>query len=457
MLAGNDPRIGSWTSPTGPLPVISGYSTAPSLDAITDGDASLRRGHGGSSVAYLQNLLNRLGASPPLAVDGAFGPLTEAAVQRYLNGVGQSGSAIDGSTLAAMTAAGLDGPNPPLRDAPRVAPRYGAAAAPGSVSAGSLQQRDEAQRNIRRSTPNANANANADANANDGPVQADEVHAAESGIGTGTRTGTGAEVGTGTRTGAVGDLGLPARDANAETGSAFIERTRGMSRADREQAILTEIQNGNIPDHLRSFKEVPVESTEKDGTKHTGTIKVLPDYLAIGSNEDHVQVPMTPAIAQAIADKTGTSLPTKKIVDTVHQNAEVKLRPQPLPAGPQMMSNAYYSQHDQLVDQQKAERGVVPGQLVSGNQKDLVISNRLTDHPDRVAIYGWHQSNGKPIQGLSTVHEASYADYSHGVRLVSGTMTVDGVEMPVSEVLKNPRLAGLISDEGTLRDPRVPS
>lgn len=102
-----------------------------------------------------------------------------------------------------------------------------------------------------------------------------------------------------------------------------------------------------------------------------------------------------------------------------------------------------------------AGRGAEHGLLTAGHQKDLVISNRLTQHPDRVAIYGWHHQNGKPIQGLSTVHENSYADYSHGVRLVGGTMLVDGQERPVSEVLQT-ALAGLISNEGALRDPRVP-
>ena len=59
-----------------------------------------------------------------------------------------------------------------------------------------------------------------------------------------------------------------------------------------------------------------------------------------------------------------------------------------------------------------------------------------------------------PIQPLSTVHENTYADYSHGVRLVSGTMVVDGVERPIAEVLQDPKLAGLVSDEGAIRRPR---
>jgi hypothetical protein len=251
-------------------------------------------------------------------------------------------------------------------------------------------------------------------------------------------------------------LGLPPRPEGAPTGSEFLASTKGLSREQREEAILQQIQSGNIPDHLRQFQEIEVRSTGRDGQAHVGKLRVLPDYLAVGSNEDFVQVPMTPRVAQAIADRTGTSLPTRKMVDDIYRSADVRLSPQPLPPGAQMMSSEYYARHNGMVESQRAQRGASPGQLTAGHQKDLVISNQLTAHPDRVAIYGWHQPNGRPIQPLSTVHEASYADYSHGVRLVGGTMNVDGVERPIVEVLADPNLAGLISDEGVIRSPRVP-
>ena len=235
------------------------------------------------------------------------------------------------------------------------------------------------------------------------------------------------------------------------TGKDFIERTRQMSRPQREALILEEIQKGNVPDFARQMKELQVSNNG-----HTGTLRVMPDYLAIGSNEDFVRIPMDAKTAQRIADQTGTSLPTTKIVDDVYRQADLKLKPQPLPPGAQMMSSDYYQRHNTMVEQQMASLGAEHGQLTAGHQKDLVISNQLTQHPDKVAIYGWHQPNGKPIQPLSTLHESSYADYSHGVRLVGGTMMVDGVERPVAEVLRDPELAGLISKEGVIRDPRVP-
>lgn len=230
------------------------------------------------------------------------------------------------------------------------------------------------------------------------------------------------------------------------TGKEFLESTKGLDRKQREAAILQEIQKGNVPDFARQMREIQVKNNG-----HTGTLRVMPDYLAIGSNEDFVRIPMDAHTAQKIANETGTSLPTTKIVDEVYKQADIKLTPQPLPAGAQMMSNDYYQRHNDLIEHQMASRGAPHGQLTAGHQKDLVISNRLLQKTDRVAIYGWHQPNGKPIQGLSTVHEASYADYSHGVRLVGGTMIVDGQERAVSEVLRDPALAGLLSNEGPLR------
>ena len=118
------------------------------------------------------------------------------------------------------------------------------------------------------------------------------------------------------------------------------------------------------------------------------------------------------------------------------------------------MSNEWIAESDRRIDAQLA--GQPPGALVAGDKKDVVLSNVLHAHPDRVAIYRWHQTNGKPIQPLSTVHENTYADYSHGIRMVAGTVTVDGVKRKTADVLKDPLLAALLSDEGPLSSTRIP-
>jgi len=119
-------------------------------------------------------------------------------------------------------------------------------------------------------------------------------------------------------------------------------------------------------------------------------------------------------------------------------------------AGPQMRSTEYYVIHNEKVQSQSRALGVTPGLLVSGDKKDVVLSNRLERNPGKIAIYGWHRLDGAPIQPLSTIHGACYADYSHGIRLVSETMLVDGEPRSVYDVLQDPALAGILSDEGPI-------
>ncbi|MFN9950917.1 MAG: hypothetical protein ACK53B_09150, partial [Bacteroidota bacterium] len=66
-------------------------------------------------------------------------------------------------------------------------------------------------------------------------------------------------------------------------------------------------------------------------------------------------------------------------------------------------------------------------------------------------IYGWHRLNGKAIQPLYAGHVNWYVDYSHGVRLVNGTIRVNGKKMDYREVLQDTLLRKLLTEEtGTL-------
>ncbi len=114
-----------------------------------------------------------------------------------------------------------------------------------------------------------------------------------------------------------------------------------------------------------------------------------------------------------------------------------------------MRSTAYY-QND-LIDAQARRRGIVLGSFVSGHKKDVVATNLLNRTPGRIAIYGWHRPGGVPIQPLSTVHGACYADYSHGIRLVSEIAIENGGFRSVGDILRDVRLASALSDEGPIR------
>jgi len=138
------------------------------------------------------------------------------------------------------------------------------------------------------------------------------------------------------------------------------------------------------------------------------------------------------------------------MVDAIYLQSRYHLVPQPLPAGAQMRSTQYYWNHNELIKDQVHAIGARLGELISGDKKDVVVTNRLATHLGRIAIYGWHRAAGEPIQPLSTVHGANYADYSHGIRLISEWALIDGQLRLVRDLLRDPATAGLLSDEGPI-------
>jgi hypothetical protein len=152
-----------------------------------------------------------------------------------------------------------------------------------------------------------------------------------------------------------------------------------------------------------------------------------------------------------VANQFGFILPTPRMVDAIHEQAEVKLTPVPLPPTDQMRSTAYFQRHQARIAAQRLAIGAPLGVLMDGQKKDLVLTSRLRDLPGRVAIYGWHPNAGDPIQPLSLVHGARYADYSHGVRLVSGVAWADdGRPRSLLTLLEDPEVAPVLSDEGPI-------
>lgn len=247
---------------------------------------------------------------------------------------------------------------------------------------------------------------------------------------------------------------LPSRAPDAIPGSAFARRVASMTESEREKAIRGELLAGNVPSFIRIFTPVRLQATLACGRTVHVTACVSSDYLAIGSDRDFLFVPMRLATALAVATRYGFTLPTSRLVDAIYAQAAIRLSPQPLPAGDQMRSTPYYLRHTELIEAQRASLGARLGLLTSGHKKDVVITGRLSRFPDRVAIYGWHRATDSPIQPLSTVHGANYADYSHGVRLVSSTVLVDGAAMPMFDVLADPDLSRVLNGDGPIANLR---
>lgn len=248
-------------------------------------------------------------------------------------------------------------------------------------------------------------------------------------------------------------LPLPPRQPGAPTGSQFVAQITSLSLADREAAIKAQFAAGNVPDFLRTLKPVTVNATIS-GTPRTVTYHVTADYVSIGTNDDYFRTPMTPTLGQQLADIVDGSLPTRKMVNDIWTASGLKLAPLTIPPSPAMTTVPVMNDHNTMLTNQRAPTlaSFPHGTLIGGTKKDVVITNELGNRPppERVAIYGWHYTNGTFVQPLSLVHESTYADYSHGVRLVRNTLTLDGAPSTVQAVLANSATAALLSDEGVM-------
>jgi Secretion system C-terminal sorting domain len=255
-------------------------------------------------------------------------------------------------------------------------------------------------------------------------------------------------------------LDVPERPANAITGSAFVAQVTGLSLEDRERAVVKEILSGNIPSFSRKLKAVTTRQTINDKSYELNFFTVL-DYMAIGSDQDYLYIPMTPSTAQYLAGTLNCTLPTKTMVDKIYNNAGVKLSPQPIPPSDKMTTIPVFKQHTDSIKLQISHLGFSRSadSIIAGHKKDIIISNKIYSadrNYERVVIYGWHLSKNNPIQPVYNGHSALYADYSHGVRLISNTAFLNGDSVQINDILKDPDLSILLSNEGVIAKPFYP-
>ena len=250
-------------------------------------------------------------------------------------------------------------------------------------------------------------------------------------------------------------LSLPDRSYVSESGVAFGEHLKQLSPADREREILNQALSGNIPYFLRELRPVTIQLGETSLIRQL-TFWTSSDYFAIGSDQNYLRIPMNLHSAKALAKQLNCILPTPKMVDLIYQHARHQLKPKPMKPGKEMTTVAYFQRHNATISQQLDRRDFLAGDLVAGHKKDIVISRKLDRKPSAIAIYGWHRSPDKVIQPLSTVHGASYADYSHGVRLVHRSVEIvthngEIQRLTIDEILNHPEYSYILSDEGPMR------
>jgi hypothetical protein len=228
------------------------------------------------------------------------------------------------------------------------------------------------------------------------------------------------------------------------TGNEFYHQAFAMKWQARDSFAVKEVLAGNLPSFLKKFVAIHtsiIDSTT--GKTIKATYYVSPDYLSIGSDDDWARINITPLAAQMIADSFHCFLPTRKMVDDIYNAAKLKLEPVPMYAFRDSTPTMWH--HHLIVEgQRRGRKG-----LIAGIQKDVVISGKISRDPktDRVAIYGWHKLDGKPIQPLYTGHIFWWVDYSQCIRLVYRQIKVNSKWMDYVDVLKDPMLQKLLCDE----------
>jgi hypothetical protein len=225
-----------------------------------------------------------------------------------------------------------------------------------------------------------------------------------------------------------------------------------LSLTAREDTIFRQIVRGNVPAFLRTLSKVTTSRTI-GGTLYKLEYYVTPDYIALGHDTDYFLMPMTPVLAQKVANYLECTLPTAKMVDQIYIAAGLKLAPQPIPPDAVMDKIPRFYQHnDSVTSKRKPLLASKPlGTLVGGTKKDVVIDKKVyswikSSVPKPVVIYGWHQLNGSPIQPTYNGHGETYADYSHGIRLVRRKGIINGAEISLIDIVKDPVYYILLSD-----------
>lgn len=232
------------------------------------------------------------------------------------------------------------------------------------------------------------------------------------------------------------------REQGNPGGRAFYRQAAAMNWKERDSLALAWVRKGWLPRFMLKLRPVTARIYDPAlGHKRTVRFWISRDYFSLGTNKDWVRVPITPMAFERMSNQLKSRLPSPAMVDLIYAAARVKAEPVPLFAFRDSTPTMWH--HHLLIEGQRMKR---PG-LIAGIKKDVVFSARLGEpgRENRVAIYGWHRLDGKPIQPLYTGHVNWYVDYSHGLRLVWHRVKVDGRRLELDSLRSRPEQQAFFS------------
>lgn len=244
-------------------------------------------------------------------------------------------------------------------------------------------------------------------------------------------------------------LRLPEVDESLDLGG-LVRSLGEIPDTQRSEWVFEALQAGYMPDFLRRLQEV-----HSVHGNHKLSFWVMRDYLSIGDDDDFLHAPLNGRDALNLADSWNMYLPTRKMVDLIYSQAAMLLPAEPLSIDTIKDPMRLWLAHEEKIDRELQQLALHADWLQAGHMKDLVLTPLLIGREDRAAIYGWQGTDGMKLQGLATSVSANYEDYSMGARLVAPYCLVDGQWMAFADVLRNPELAPLLSDEGAFDVDRI--
>jgi hypothetical protein len=277
-----------------------------------------------------------------------------------------------------------------------------------------------------------------------------------------------------------GEYRIPERPAGAKGGQELLREwglNRNMNAFQDQLAdnIIREIERGNVPDSCRNMHTITMQG--EDGTKIS--FRTSAGYLAVGSNQDHVRVPLSGYMAKRIADHFGWTLPTAGMAAATDRAADLQLR-----IGGEthndydlahMADLEYARKHNQRaqkslqrhlnqINKRAAEQGQPPltandlsRLLIRGEKKNIFIGQRSDQ--GGIGIGGLLDTNGNPIQPYQYPHsketgpngETGYhGDYSQSIAIQAPKVTIvtpDGKSHSVHlyKALRDPKYAKILN------------
>ena len=239
-------------------------------------------------------------------------------------------------------------------------------------------------------------------------------------------------------------------------GFGYMESLDDKSLEEMDQNVVTTFLSGEVPSAMRQFRRIKFKTSVCDTVdvlrkSHVVEMWILTEYVSVGGDDDCVRMPMGPLAAQKIADALDCCLPTTYLVDRIYDAAEGRIDIFPFrPLRDRNMTSLVYHDSNNAIKALYKAYGYKYGQLISGQKKDIVLTSYVEHDPKysrNVAIYGWQHPDGTLQQPLFIRHGNFYADYSHGVRLIWHVVTIDGKEYELRDVMRDPKMYRIVSDE----------